>query len=170
MSLFHSSLLPHFTPGFFFRRRGRRHRHHEIDAARHPLLQSALGSVALGSDAHEARHDAPAHFHRLNVRFTKHQLMRVRTDADQKAAPSTDGTAHAAFHHEAKTAHKLLFDDVWPDRQKFAHPSSRLFVVCHQRTIRDELTGFPRGDRSWSANQRQYCFADRVRQCPSDAP
>src|ERR1700732_1445061 len=85
---------------------------------------------SLGSDAHEAGHDAPAHFHRLDVRFTKHQLMRVRTDTDQKAALSTDGTAHVTFHHEAKTAHELLFDDVWPGRQKFAHPSSGLFVVC----------------------------------------
>ena len=116
MSLFYSLLLPHLTSGSFSGRLGRRHRRHEIDAALHPLLQFGLGSVALGSDAHKAGHDAPAHFHRLDVRFAKHQLLRVRTDADQEAALSTGGAAHAAFHHEAQTAHELLFDHVRPDR------------------------------------------------------
>ena len=47
------------------------------------------------------------------------KLLSVRpdvVDADQEAALSTDGTAHAVFHHEAQTAHDLLFDHVWPDR------------------------------------------------------
>jgi hypothetical protein len=82
---------PHYflrlaTPGFFFAAAFfcfPRQRRREIDGARHPLLQTVRGPVAVRRDADIAGHDAPAHLNGGRVRFPEDRGRRVRSHAHQ---------------------------------------------------------------------------------------
>jgi hypothetical protein len=64
------------------------------------------------------------------VRLAKCPFPGRRPDAEQEAAVAADRTTHGTFHHEAQTAHQLLFNYIAPNGQRIANPLSRLFATC----------------------------------------